>query len=54
MPSSKGYGGRIVERVLADEFGGSASIDYVPQGVVFTLDAPSKGLGVEPTEWSAP
>ncbi|GGD43752.1 HWE histidine kinase domain-containing protein [Aureimonas glaciei] len=54
MPSSKGYGGRIVERALAAEFGGAASIDYAPEGVVFTLDAPSEGLGVERTEWIAP
>ena len=54
LPSSKAYGGRIVERVLAAEFGGTASIDYATEGVVFTLDAPSEGLGIERTEWVAP
>ena len=54
VPSTKGYGVRIVERVLAAEFGGTATIEHPPSGIVLTLDAPTKGLGVETTKWAAP
>ncbi|WP_152047651.1 HWE histidine kinase domain-containing protein [Aureimonas psammosilenae] len=50
-PSSRGYGTRVVERVLAAEFGGKASIDFAPGGIVFSLDAPVEGLANEATAW---
>ncbi|KQT41969.1 hypothetical protein ASG43_16925 [Aureimonas sp. Leaf454] len=53
-PTRPGYGIRIVERVLAAEFGGRAEIDFAGEGVVFRLDAPAEGLAVERTAWVAP
>jgi PAS domain S-box-containing protein len=53
-PERPGYGVRIVERVLAAEFGGTARIDFAPDGIVFDLEAPAEGLGVERTAWTAP
>jgi PAS domain S-box-containing protein len=54
QPERPGYGVRIVERVLAAEFGGSAKIEFSPDGIVFDLDAPAEGLDVERTAWAAP
>ncbi len=53
-PAEPGYGIRIVERVLAAEFGGTSRIEFAPDGIVFQLDAPSAGLEVERTAWTAP
>ena len=39
-PSRVGFGTRMIERVLAAEFGGRAAIDYRPRGLVFTVEAP--------------
>jgi PAS domain S-box-containing protein len=39
-PSRAGFGTRLIERVLAQEVGGTAKIDYRETGVVFTVDAP--------------
>ncbi|WAJ31495.1 sensor histidine kinase [Jeongeupella avenae] len=53
-PEKRGYGTRVVERVLSAEFGGEASIDFRREGIVFRLDAPTDGLGDEATRWRAP
>ena len=53
-PSSKGYGLRIVERVLSTEFGGKASVEFAAGGFVFRLDAPLDGLSEEATKWLPP
>ncbi len=39
-PTRVGFGTRMIERVLAAEFGGRAAIDYRPRGLVFTVEAP--------------
>ncbi|MEH3148627.1 MAG: PAS domain-containing protein [Methylobacterium frigidaeris] len=39
-PTRKGFGSRMIERVLAAEIGGAAEVDYRPRGAVFTLEAP--------------
>ncbi|CAO4186628.1 HWE histidine kinase domain-containing protein [Methylorubrum extorquens] len=39
-PSRVGFGTRMIERVLAAEFGGEAKIDYRSRGLVLTLEAP--------------
>lgn len=51
-PTTRGYGMRVVERVLAAEFAGTARIDFEPSGIVFRLEAPTEGLGREATAWS--
>lgn len=38
-PTRRGFGSRLIERVLATELGGTAEIDYRPGGVVFTAVA---------------
>jgi two-component sensor histidine kinase len=45
-PTRTGFGSRMIERALATEIGGPAEIDYRPDGVVFTAEAPlPKALG---------
>ncbi|MCJ2068607.1 PAS domain S-box protein [Methylobacterium sp. J-030] len=39
-PVRSGFGSRMIERALAMELGGTASVEYRPDGVVFTLEAP--------------
>jgi PAS domain S-box-containing protein len=39
-PSRKGFGSQVIERGLAQELEGSASLDFQQQGLVFTLDFP--------------
>ncbi|MET0258378.1 MAG: HWE histidine kinase domain-containing protein [Methylobacterium sp.] len=53
-PSTAGYGVKIIERVLAAEFAGTADLAFREDGVVFELDAPADGLGTEQSEWKAP
>ncbi|KAB0677815.1 PAS domain-containing protein [Aureimonas leprariae] len=53
-PAKRGYGTRIVERVLAAEFDGEAELRFPPDGLVFRLDAPADGIDEEATAWTAP
>lgn len=39
-PIHKGFGSRLMERSLASEFGGTATFDYRPEGLIVTIDAP--------------
>ena len=39
-PSRRGFGTRIIERVLASDFAGQARLDYRPDGLCCTLDCP--------------
>lgn len=39
-PSRRGFGTRIIERVLAADFAGRARLDYRPDGLCCTLDCP--------------
>jgi len=39
-PTQRGFGTRMIERGLAAEFGGTVTIDFRPEGVVCTVDAP--------------
>ncbi len=43
-PQSLGFGSRLIERGLAMELGGTASIRYEPTGVVCDIEAPLLGL----------
>jgi len=43
-PSRKGFGSRIIEKVLATYVNGVAHSDYRPDGLHFTLSAPVAGL----------
>ncbi|RIY03451.1 PAS domain-containing protein [Aureimonas flava] len=53
-PSRSGYGTRIVERVLAAEFGGTAEIDFATEGLTLQLRAPLHPLEHEATSWTFP
>jgi PAS domain S-box-containing protein len=43
-PTRKGFGSRLIERGLAAELRGEARLDYPPEGVVCTVDAPLAGI----------
>ncbi|WP_164549783.1 PAS domain S-box protein [Altericroceibacterium xinjiangense] len=45
QPSRQGFGTRMVERALAIELGGQVRIDFRPEGVVCTVDAPLPRTG---------
>lgn len=53
-PEQTGYGIRIVERVLAAEFGGTSHVEFALDGIAFRLSAPSDGLRSERTAWASP
>ncbi len=40
-PTEKGFGSQVLERGLAHELGGEASLDYRPDGLVCTIDLPA-------------
>lgn len=46
-PNRKGFGSRMIERVLASYFRGTGSVEYRPEGLVFTLVAPLDALDDE-------
>lgn len=37
-PTRKGFGSRLIERCARDQLGGSATADFLPTGVVYTID----------------
>ncbi len=39
-PKRKGFGSRMIERALAAQLSGKVTIDYQPNGVLCTIDAP--------------
>ncbi len=46
-PSSRGFGSRLIERATAAAFEGEVKLVFNPDGVVWTIDAPLKGLEEE-------
>jgi PAS domain S-box-containing protein len=44
-PAKRGFGSRMIERGLAAELGGKVRIDFEPEGVVCTVDAPMPEAG---------
>ncbi|BCM82819.1 PAS domain-containing protein [Methylobacterium indicum] len=44
-PARRGFGSRMIERVLAAELGGTAEVEYRPRGVVATVEAPLPAMG---------
>ncbi|WOC16409.1 sensor histidine kinase [Pseudochrobactrum sp. MP213Fo] len=40
-PTRRGFGSRLIERTLAASLGGTAELQYLPEGLVFRLDAPA-------------
>lgn len=40
QPSRKGFGSRLIERGLAGQVGGVVDIDYAPNGLTFSVEAP--------------
>jgi two-component sensor histidine kinase len=39
-PTRKGFGTRMINRVLAADLGGTVSVDYAPTGLHFRIEAP--------------
>ena len=48
-PSREGFGTRVITKSLADDFGGTVTLDYAPAGFVCTLAAPLENLPREST-----
>ncbi|MEP7239715.1 MAG: PAS domain-containing protein [Devosia sp.] len=44
LPSRKGFGSRLISKVLPGDFRGEVQVDYAPGGMVCTLTAPMAGL----------
>lgn len=44
LPTSRGFGSRLIERGLAGQLNGSARIDFDVEGVACTIEAPLEGL----------
>ena len=44
-PGRKGFGSRLIERGLAAELGGNVEIDFRPEGIVCSVQAPLPDLG---------
>ena len=42
-PSHRGFGMTLIERVFAHDVGGSAQVDFAPEGLVATFHAPLPG-----------
>ncbi len=36
-PVQRGFGSRLIERSARDQLGGEATVDFLPEGVVYTL-----------------
>lgn len=45
-PARRGFGSRMIERVLAAEIGGTAEVEYRPGGVVARVEAPLPEAGL--------
>jgi two-component sensor histidine kinase len=43
-PARTGFGSRMIERALATQLSGTAAIDYRPDGIVCTIDAPLEAI----------
>lgn len=44
MPTRRGFGSQVIEKALSGYLGGKSRIDYRPEGVVVTVDAPVSAL----------
>lgn len=43
-PARKGFGSRLVNTVMANDFGGVVSVDFAPAGLVLTMRSPAASL----------
>ncbi|WP_206438542.1 sensor histidine kinase [Bosea sp. Tri-49] len=43
-PQRRGFGSQMIEKVLGSYLGGTAKIDFAPDGIVLSLDAPAAAL----------
>lgn len=48
-PSARGFGSRLIERGLAAELGGPVTLDFRPEGLVCTIDAPLPRVDAKPS-----
>lgn len=44
-PTRRGFRTRMIEKALAAEFGGNARLQYLPEGLLFEVDAPLQARG---------
>jgi two-component sensor histidine kinase len=50
QPQRRGFGSRLLDRVLAGELKGKVQIDYLSDGVVCTIIAPASTLATSPVD----
>jgi PAS domain S-box-containing protein len=43
-PNRQGFGSRMIEQALAGYFAGKAELDFAPDGLIFSMEAPLDGL----------
>lgn len=43
-PKRRGFGSQMIEKVLGNYLGGTAKLDFAPDGIVLSLDAPTAAL----------
>ena len=43
-PQRRGFGSQMIEKVLGNYLGGTAQLDFAPDGIVLSLDAPTAAL----------
>ena len=43
-PRRRGFGSQMIEKVLGSYLGGTAKLDFAPDGIVLSLDAPTAAL----------
>lgn len=49
-PTRRGFGTRMIERALAAELGGTARIDFLPEGISCTVEAPLPPAQAAPSD----
>lgn len=47
-PGHQGFGSRLINQVIASDLDGTVAIDFAPDGLVCTIDAPLSHLGIPP------
>jgi two-component sensor histidine kinase len=47
MPCKRGFGSRLIEQGLAQDVSGEVRLNFAPEGVVCTIDAPLEEIQAE-------
>ena len=47
QPKSRGFGSRVIEQGLAHELEGEIKLEFLPEGIVCTIDVPASKAGLD-------